>query len=82
MSLSGRDRPLNEPNPPLSRVFIANNLAIVSDAINPGQLGRVYHQATYWFGCALDDVYIPKGSIIELVERQGNTWLVKPIAGQ
>jgi membrane protein implicated in regulation of membrane protease activity len=65
-----------------SSLFLDSNRAIVSDDITAGRRGRIYYQDTYWFGCALNDVDILKGAVVELLERRGNTWLVKPIAAR
>lgn len=62
-----------------SSLFPDRDRAVVSNAITANQLGRIHYQETYWFGCALNDVSIPEGTIVEVLQRRGNTWLVKPI---
>ena len=55
--------------------------AIVSQTIEANHLGRIYYQNTYWFGCGLNDAYIPEGTVVEVLERHGTTWLVRPCHG-
>lgn len=62
-----------------SSLFLESHHAVVSDAITSHCLGRIYYQNTYWFACALNDVYIPEGVIVEVLERRANTWLVRPV---
>ena len=60
-------------------LFPESDRAIVSKTIDANHPGRIYYQNTYWFGCGLNDAYIPEGSIVKVLERRGTTWLVKPI---
>jgi len=72
------DRTQSDQNFVASSLFPASDRAVVSDPITSNRPGRIRYQDTYWFGCALNDAYIPEGTIVELLERRGNTWLVTP----
>ncbi|MEB3357225.1 MAG: NfeD family protein [Synechococcales bacterium] len=72
------DRSQSEKIPVPSSLFPTSDHATVVNAITPNQLGRIRYQDTYWFGCALHDVHIPEGTVVEVLERRGNTWLVTP----
>ena len=61
-----------------SSLFPMSDRATVSDEITSDHLGRIYYQSTYWFGCSANDIDIPEGTIVELLELRGNTWLVRP----
>ncbi len=74
------DRPSHRSELSASSLFPKPNRAVVSAEINPDSLGRIYYQSTYWFGCSLNDTYIPEGTIVEVLERRGNTWLVTPVS--
>ncbi|MGB3494258.1 MAG: NfeD family protein [Elainellaceae cyanobacterium] len=63
-----------------SSLFPKHNQAVVDADINPDSQGRIYYQSTYWFACSLHDIYIPEGTVVEVLERRGNTWLVTPAA--
>lgn len=56
--------------------FSTSSRAYLTREILPGRVGRLHYQATEWSACALNDVHIPAGVDVVLVERQGNTWLV------
>jgi len=60
-------------------LLFREHYAVVDQSIFPGQLGRIYYQSTYWFGYATADMDIPAGSLVEVLSRQGTTWLVRPI---
>jgi membrane protein implicated in regulation of membrane protease activity len=51
--------------------------AYLTRDIQPGCLGRLRYQGTEWNACAIEDMYIPKGTYVIPVQRQGNTWLVQ-----
>lgn len=51
--------------------------AIVQADIHPGRRGRV-HFRTDWFARALHNQYIPAGTTVVLLQREGVTWLVTP----
>lgn len=50
--------------------------ARLTRAIRPGQLGRLRYQATEWNAQSVDNSYIPAGTIVKPVMREGNTWFV------
>lgn len=76
---NGGDRHRIRTDRASSSLFPMPNHAVVSVEISPDSLGRIYYQSTYWFGCSLNDVYIPEGAVVEVLKRRGNTWLVTPV---
>ena len=44
--------------------------------IGPNKLGRLRYQATDWNAQSIDNAYIPAGTVVRPVTRQGNTWFV------
>lgn len=57
-----------------------NSVAVVVADIKPLQKGRIKYQATYWFGRCEDPVTLPKGTMVKVIRREGNTWVVRSIA--
>jgi membrane protein implicated in regulation of membrane protease activity len=55
------------------------SLAIVVSDIKPFKRGRIQYQATYWFGRCEDNVTLVVGMPVEVVRREGNTWVVRSI---
>ncbi|NJL48920.1 MAG: hypothetical protein HC929_17435 [Leptolyngbyaceae cyanobacterium SM2_5_2] len=53
------------------------SLAVVVSDIKPFQKGRIQYQATYWFGRCEDNVTLVAGMPVEVVRREGNTWVVR-----
>lgn len=52
--------------------------AVVTRAILPERPGRIHFRATDWFAESLTNDPICPGTSVELVQREGNTWLVVP----
>ena len=62
-----------------SALFPESDRAIVLEPIGPNHLGRIYYQGTHWFACAVDDTAIAKDTIVRVIERRENTWLVQAV---
>ncbi len=54
-------------------------LAVVVSDIKPFQKGRIQYQATYWFGRCEDQITLAAGMPVEVIRREGNTWVVRSI---
>ncbi len=63
----------------VTSIFSKRNCAVVSQPIYRGYLGRIYYEGTYWFGYTEEEIDIPEGTVVEVIKRQGTTWLVKPV---
>lgn len=55
--------------------------AIVAQAIQPGQAGRVRFRASWWYARCASDVMLPPNSVVYVVGRQNITLLVEPLPG-
>lgn len=60
--------------------FSTGDRAVVANAITPGCMGRIYYQSTYWNGYTADSLCLAEGSVVQVLERRGNTWLVRSSA--
>jgi membrane protein implicated in regulation of membrane protease activity len=67
----------HEANFMLNLSFRVSNDAVVIRDITAGQRGRIHYMSTDWFARSADDTCIPVGSIVHLLRRDGNTWLVQ-----
>jgi membrane protein implicated in regulation of membrane protease activity len=59
-----------------------NNRATVVTAMQPGQIGRIKFQATYWFGFCEENLKLQVGDMVEVLDRDGNTLIVKPVQAE
>lgn len=55
---------------------ISNDAVVVRD-ITAGKRGRIHYQSTDWFARAINNLSIPSGTVVHLLKRDGNTWLVE-----
>ncbi len=54
--------------------------AEVTEIIPPGRTGEVAYEGTLWKAkCDIADLRIPKGELVNVVGRQGNTLIVIPL---
>ncbi|MEM7770058.1 MAG: NfeD family protein [Cyanobacteria bacterium P01_E01_bin.6] len=54
--------------------------AEVTDVIPAGRIGEVSYEGTLWKArCDLPDLQVPKGELVHVVGRQGNTLIVMPM---
>lgn len=59
-----------------SLIFGKSDRAVVVRDISPEQRGRIAWRNTTWFAVSDQNIHIPAGTIVDLLEREGNTWLV------
>lgn len=51
---------------------------VVRDIL-PGRRGRIAWGNTTWFALSNENIYLPAGTIVDLLDRDGNTWLVQAV---
>lgn len=59
--------------------FLTNSVshvAYVTNDVLPGKGGRLHYLSTEWAARSIDNSFIPEGTLVRPVMRQGNTWLV------
>ncbi|NER79532.1 MAG: hypothetical protein F6K42_08095 [Leptolyngbya sp. SIO1D8] len=60
-------------------MFGKKDRAMVVRDILPERRGRISWSNTTWFAISTDNFRIPAGTVVELLDRDGNTWLVKAV---
>jgi hypothetical protein len=50
--------------------------AYISKDVLPGRGGRLHYLSTEWGARSIDNSFIPEGSLVRPMMRQGNTWFV------
>ena len=55
---------------------LTHRAAYISSDVLPGKGGRLHYLSTEWGARSIDNSYIPEGTPVKPVMRQGNTWLV------
>lgn len=55
------------------------NCGVVVETIKLGRRGRITFQSTSWFGVYDGDEELLPGTIVEVLERSGTTWVVRPL---
>ncbi|MBD1997309.1 NfeD family protein [Leptolyngbya sp. FACHB-541] len=68
-----------DPPSPIYFTHSYQNCGVVVETIKPGRRGRIAFQATSWFGVYDGNEELLPGAIVEVLERSGTTWLVRPI---
>ncbi|MCL6433059.1 MAG: NfeD family protein [Leptolyngbyaceae cyanobacterium HOT.MB2.61] len=53
--------------------------ATVSETIRPGHLGRVKFQGTWWFARCEQNIVLPVGTNVYLIDRENLTLIVEPV---
>ena len=74
--------PPEKPDPKITKeVQELQNLATVSDRIQPGQIGQVKYLGRYWSACCLDkDIVLLPGTRVRVVKQVELTLVVELIA--
>ncbi|MBE7382885.1 MAG: hypothetical protein F6J95_015905 [Leptolyngbya sp. SIO1E4] len=63
-------------------MFGKKDRARVVRDILPERRGRISWSNTTWFAISNDNLGIPAGTVVELLAREGNTWLVKAVTDE
>lgn len=54
------------------------NRALITEPVTPGKRGRLHYEATDWFAISADGSVIEAGTVVDLLGRDGLTYIVRP----